>query len=353
MDELLQILFEQAQKYPFMQPCDAVKLIYQNEFGGGHLVKNEEESLLRLKAEYDGSDIHEENPLTEKIGNGFHRLYLNALDSQKLPMECLNKLFIRSSAKQTGNMDSFLTKISYLQQAAKDGCFPFSVQDLDSFLTHYKTDGYPVLSHSDIYKEAYKPAYRVLHQDYVSLLPIIFQINLLQRLKPHITIALEGNAAAGKSTIANRLAEIYPANIIHMDDFFLPPDLRTPERYQEPGGNIHYERFQEEVLNHLNSSSSFSYRVFDCHSCSYSGVHEISPKPLTVIEGVYCMNPRFRPDYDLTVFIQTSPEEQARRIIARNGMEVYQIFKQKWIPLENHYFNECHVKERCHLVLST
>ena len=37
MEELERILREHAERYPLMQPTDAVKLIYQNEFGGGHL----------------------------------------------------------------------------------------------------------------------------------------------------------------------------------------------------------------------------------------------------------------------------------------------------------------------------
>ncbi|MBS7324987.1 MAG: (d)CMP kinase, partial [Angelakisella sp.] len=36
-------------------------------------------------------------------------------------------------------------------------------------------------------------------------------------------IALDGRAAAGKSTLAAALAETLQAAVIHMDDFFLPP----------------------------------------------------------------------------------------------------------------------------------
>ena len=42
-----------------------------------------------------------------------------------------------------------------------------------------------------------------------------------------------------------------------MDDFFLPPALRTPERRSEPGGNVHYERFLTEVLPNLRSEDLF------------------------------------------------------------------------------------------------
>ena len=46
------ILFAHASRYPLMEPRDAVKLIYQNEFGGGHLIRNEKACLEFLSKEY-------------------------------------------------------------------------------------------------------------------------------------------------------------------------------------------------------------------------------------------------------------------------------------------------------------
>lgn len=37
--------------YPLMRPEDAYKLAYQSEFGGGHMVTDEQESLLRIERE--------------------------------------------------------------------------------------------------------------------------------------------------------------------------------------------------------------------------------------------------------------------------------------------------------------
>ena len=48
MTDLSEILRAHSARYPLMMPCDAVKLIYQNEFGGGHIVENEKASLSYL-----------------------------------------------------------------------------------------------------------------------------------------------------------------------------------------------------------------------------------------------------------------------------------------------------------------
>ena len=39
-----------------MQIQDMVKLIYQNEFAGGHMIKNEKDSMKRLYEEYTAID---------------------------------------------------------------------------------------------------------------------------------------------------------------------------------------------------------------------------------------------------------------------------------------------------------
>ena len=73
---------------------------------------------------------------------------------------------------------------------------------------------------------------------------LLDRIDSLMELGKPINIAIDGNSGAGKSTLANILGGIYDANIFHMDDFFLTPDLRTEERLREVGGNVDYVRFK-------------------------------------------------------------------------------------------------------------
>ena len=53
MEELEKTLREQGKRYPQMECTDAVKLIYQNEFGGGHLIRDEAACLSYLRREYE------------------------------------------------------------------------------------------------------------------------------------------------------------------------------------------------------------------------------------------------------------------------------------------------------------
>ena len=75
------------------------------------------------------------------------------------------------------------------------------------------------------------------------------RIDELLAKKNMVIVAIDGKCTSGKTTLASKLAEIYDCNVFHMDDFFLRPEQRIPERLAEVGGNVDYERFQEEVIH--------------------------------------------------------------------------------------------------------
>ena len=76
MNELIDILKAHHQRYPLMMPQDVVKLIYQHEFGGGHLIKDKNLSLIRLEEEYASiQKINEEEIIP--IGNDLVRVSLH------------------------------------------------------------------------------------------------------------------------------------------------------------------------------------------------------------------------------------------------------------------------------------
>ena len=59
-------------------------------------------------------------------------------------------------------------------------------------------------------------------------------------------VAIDGCCASGKSTLGARLSETLGCPLFHLDDFFLRPEQRTPERFAEPGGNVE-ERYCREM----------------------------------------------------------------------------------------------------------
>ena len=168
MEDLKQILIGHAHRYPAMEPRDAVKLIYQNEFGGGHLIRDEAACIAYLQQEYGSVAQSADVPLTEEIGNGLVRVNLKALNAHGYPPEALAADFIRSAAAHTGNLEVFLAKLAVLRQLAKEGHFGFSPEVLEDYLCSYAEAGYPMVSHSEAYRSAYGPAYRIVPKKYLN-----------------------------------------------------------------------------------------------------------------------------------------------------------------------------------------
>lgn len=161
------ILLAHAEKYPLMEPTDAVKLLYQSEFGGGHMIKDEVSCLRFLHQEYCSTPQSTQIPLTEDIGNGFVRVNLAALDDYGLFWEELGAAFLQSAAQYHGSLDSFREKLEILTELANDGKMPFSAAMLQHYLSEYEQAGFPAVSHSEAYRNAYHPAYRVVKAEYL------------------------------------------------------------------------------------------------------------------------------------------------------------------------------------------
>jgi len=162
-------------------------------------------------------------------------------------------------------------------------------------------------------------------------------------------IAIDGNCASGKSTLAAELARLYDGQVISMDDFFLPLDKRTAERLAEPGGNVDRERFTAEVLAPLLSGQDFAYQPYDCHSQSLKTAVNAFADKLTIIEGAYSCQPYFGSVYDLRICLTIDPELQLKRLAERNPAAL-PAFIECWIPLENAYLQACDIAANCDLV---
>jgi len=123
---------------------------------------------------------------------------------------------------------------------------------------------------------------------------VLRKIEPLKRGKPHLLIAIDGRCAAGKTTLATCLQGVILCNVIHMDHFFLRLEQRTSKRLKEPGGNVDYERFLEEVLLPLRRNKDFAYRPYDCQKQAFAEAVSVPVNAVTIIEGSYSCHPALR-----------------------------------------------------------
>lgn len=181
----------------------------------------------------------------------------------------------------------------------------------------------------------------------------ILEIESISDNEKQLIIAIDGNCGSGKSTLAKALAVTLDANLFHMDDFYLPEIMKTEQRMAEPGGNVDYVRFRKDVMTPLLMESSFVYRKFSCQAQGLGESVFVTPKKINIVEGAYALHPQLIDAYDLKVFISHDYETQCERILMRNGPEKLKSFIEKWIPLENLYFDALGIKDKCDLVIDT
>ena len=155
---MLEILLEEKKRHPAAEARDLCKLLYQSEFGAGHMAMDAEAGLARLRAECAACGAGEDEPITD-VGGGLVRLHLRALPALKLRLETVNGLFARACAPR-GSVAGLEAKLELLRaNAARLG---LNGETLEAELAAWRAAGYPALSHSRAYRDLYHPAYRLV-----------------------------------------------------------------------------------------------------------------------------------------------------------------------------------------------
>lgn len=346
-----EFLLAQCRDCPALEPRDLFKALHQSVFGCGHFVTDEAAGLTRLREELSRLPEDAAAGLTPLDGP-YVRLHLGYLRQSGLSPRTLQRLFALSAESPAGDPAALEEKLRCLLELAREGRLPFSYEAARRAAASWREAGFPACHHSEAFRAARAPAYRVIRRSFVPLLPLLAALDRLLAERPRVVAALEGGSAAGKTTLAATLERLYPdCRVFHMDDFFLRPEQRTEARLAEPGGNVDRERFRAEVLEPLTRGETVQYRPYDCRTRTVGGPVPVVPGTLNIVEGAYSMHPLLAEHYDLSAFLRVSPALQRSRIERRNDPETRARFFGVWIPLERRYFDALDTANRCDLTL--
>lgn len=342
-------LIRQITMHPSMRPIDLIKLCYQAVFGAEHLIRDPAAAQRSFDEEFSRAAA-KSAPLYEHISQERCRVNLSAWKARGLPPAWLFRMFIGSSTMPSGTAEEFERLLQVADQLCAFGCAPFSPEDWAAQRSAYASGGGAV-HHSVMYTAAEHPSYRVVCARFIRLFPLLEKLaQASDQTQPQV-VALDGRAASGKTTMATQLSLILKSDVVHMDDFFLPVALRTKARLAEPGGNIHYERFMQEVLPHISRFEPFSYRRFDCETRDFAGRQEIRASAWRIVEGAYSCHPLYGNYAAVKCFCDVECAEQLCRILLRNGEAQRTVFIERWIPLEERYLNHFSVLKHADIVL--
>ncbi len=336
-------LQQQLRLHPAAQPRDVIKMCYQAARGAEHLLSDLSRARAYFDQEFAATPADPAAPLFEALSENVARVNIAAWKAANFPAEWLFRMFVSTA---TVAQDGTALLDDYIAQA--DALLGGSLPGWQEALAEWTAQGRPAVHHSESYRTHERPAYRIVNARFQSILPILERLH--QAPDVHV-VAIDGRAASGKTTRAALLSAVLDAPVIHMDDFFLPPALRTAERLAQPGGNVDYERFAQEVVPGLLSGAAFAYRIFDCGVMDFAGTREIPAAPVRIVEGSYSHHPAFGDYAGLRVFSTVDEQEQMARILRRNGEGMAEMFRTRWIPMEEKYFDHFAIRDRADIVL--
>ena len=343
--DFIACLQEQLRLHPAMQPRDVLKLCYQAARGAEHLLADTTRARAYFDQEYAATPVDATLPLLEIIGPEVARVNIAAWKAAGLPADWLFRMFVHTASVAVDGEDHLA---DYVAQAANVVSGLFAGPAWRDAVAEWTAAGRPAVHHSEAYRAAERPSYRIVRRQFGCILPILDR--LAANAGIHV-VAIDGRAASGKTTKASLLHAVLDAPVILMDDFFLPHALRTPERLAKPGGNVHYERFAQEVLPGLTSGEGFTFRVFDCCRMDFHGLREIPAAPIRIVEGSYAHHPELGDYAGLRVFSTVDEAELMARILRRNGEKMAEMFRTRWIPMEEKYFSHFGIRDKADIIL--
>ena len=150
---------------PLALPRDIYKLLYQGVFGVGHIISDHAWEVLVEEAGRIDLGDHVDDPLFEPVSpDGFMvRVNLRQYINMGWDLETLFRV-MKESAKVQGEKEVFLDYWGHFKELVNEGKLEFSLSDIRSLDESIERDGVKPMHHTEAYREAYYPAYRVVVQ---------------------------------------------------------------------------------------------------------------------------------------------------------------------------------------------
>ena len=173
---VIETMRQHFETHPKAEPADVFKFIFQSVYGCEHMISSPEKVTDFIQAE--AKTLSEERSATiVPLSGEYSRIDL-AFIRQGLSHVTLGKIFYASSKKKKGEAKDLIDLIETARRLASDGIFSFTTEELDIEIEKWKALGFPPIHHSLTYKNAYSPAYRVISNEYVPLIPLFVDIDL-------------------------------------------------------------------------------------------------------------------------------------------------------------------------------
>ena len=342
--EILQQLKAQCLRTPAMQPEDVIKFVFQALLGVGHLLSGRDQVTGYIAREMDGLAADPAEPMLELLSPAWCRLNLRPAGAAHLRPQVIAGLMLTSGHDLPFTRQDVYDCCSRIAQSGEYGL------NRDTALDMILSEQW-LPSHSASYREKYHPAYRVLSTDWIPCMQAVRHIAEKDAGLKRLLITLDGPCASGKTTLARQLARVFQGEVVHTDDYVIPHAQKTPERLAVPGGNCDAERQAQQVVIPFKEGLPVRYRRYDCMSDALLPEEQLPDSRVLILEGSYCNLPILREHADVCLFLDTPWDVRNARLLARESARSLQQFYDRWIPLENAYFDAYRLPDENHVVI--
>lgn len=161
-------LLQHAKQYPKATVRDFMKYMFQSAFGCEHLIADASSAAHMIRREAEMAVPHE-GDLIEPLDGAYCRVHLDVL-KKGTDAETLAELFALSAVTEENGRELLEEKITVFAEMVEQGEIPLDRCEVRSALNDWKEAGYPACHHSNAFREAYHPAYRVIGKAYIQRL---------------------------------------------------------------------------------------------------------------------------------------------------------------------------------------
>jgi uridine kinase len=177
-----------------------------------------------------------------------------------------------------------------------------------------------------------------------------------------LRVAIDGIDAAGKTTLADELAELLeqadcPVLRASIDGFHHPSSVRHRRADEQPAQSYYEDSFDYRAIRGLlldplgpDGDHLVRNRVFDFRADLPVDEASIRVQPGTVVlfDGVFLLRPELEGCWDLSVFVQVDPAISLQRALKRdvalfgNRDATERRYRERYLPGQELYMSQVH-----------
>ena len=163
-----EIILDDVEQHPLMEPRDLYKLLYQSAMGSEHAVEDTVAVRLWMQRELttmgEGLEAGAHEPMVDTIAPGGRvvLVHLRPWVAAGRSPDSLVAAFVRTAAVVVRDTGLLARRLAIADTLAARGELPFGAASWREQVEGARRGGYPAVHHSDAFVLAYRPAYRVV-----------------------------------------------------------------------------------------------------------------------------------------------------------------------------------------------